>query len=341
MVVIRESELERYPDWSSIFKNKNPVYLEVGIGNGEFLEWIAQNNPDKNFVGVEVSRDYFKKAVNRILKARLKNVRLICTEGAKALCKYFSEESLSGLYLNFPDPWAKKKQSSRRLVNDFFPWLLQSRLKLEGTFVMVTDYEPYAIEVVENFEKCKAFAPLWKEGPLVYKLENYYQTKYARKWLSLGKNLYYIGFKKVKGLAIPKEVLKFYPLLEISKEDPLPLAVIESKETNLEKVFQGLKEGILWKSGNQVIKVLNKFTGKDSILLDTVISEGSFRQRVFVTIAPHRDGLIIKFHDATNPEPTRGAHRLVALLCKEILSLLPASKVVQHQCKKGIWQEVF
>ena len=183
-IILRPQALPVRPDWAKIFGRQAPLLLEIGVGNGEFLVWLAQNNPEANCVGVEIDRDYLEKARNRVRAANLANVRLIPMEGSKALSRLFAPDSLSALYLNFPDPWHKKRHQERRLVNEAFAWLLASRLKIGGQFLMVTDYEPYAQEVVEAFKSCPAYEPLW-ETPMRTELPSYYQTKYARKWLPL------------------------------------------------------------------------------------------------------------------------------------------------------------
>ncbi len=336
-VVLKEESLGLFPNWESIFNRKAPIFLEIGIGNGEFIKWIAERHPENNYVGVEVAREFFKKAVNRITSSGLTNVRLIHCEGAKALCQLFKNGSLSGLYLNFPDPWAKKKQKRRRLVNKLFPWLLALKLLDSGFFLMVTDFKEYAEEVVEAFLNTKCFAPLWKEGPMRNRLEDYYHTKYARKWLACGLPLFFVGFKKVKTPEnIPAEVFEYYPILKISKEDSMPHSIIQVEKPFVpSELVNELPEGIIFQKDQKVIKILEKFLSSKSVLLDSLISEGHLVQRFFVTISPHSNGLIVKIHDSDKPLPTEGVHTLIALLTKELLRIY-SGKLLKTTCKKHI-----
>ena len=338
-VELKYAELKPFPAWCKIFGKTCELFLEIGIGNGEFVEWLGKNHPEKCFLGVEVNRLYFKKAVNRIKKADLNNVKLLHAEGSKVLCKLFAPSTLSGLYLNFPDPWVKKKQKKRRLVNEFFPWLLQSRLKVGGFFLMVTDYQPYAEEVIEFFSKCKAFVPLWDSRPIKNEFPNYYHTKYARKWLSQGLPLFYVGFKKVKHLEIPEEVLNYYPILRLEGDEALPAVVIKvPQKVSLSEIT--FPEGVVWRDKNLVVKILEVFKGKNSILLDILVSEGSLLQRFFVVIATHPDGLIVKVHDSELPDPTKGVHTAISILAAEVLKSFPQAKVVQNQCKSSVFNNV-
>ncbi|WP_084222203.1 tRNA (guanosine(46)-N7)-methyltransferase TrmB [Thermodesulfobacterium hydrogeniphilum] len=339
--VLKENELGIKPDWDKIFGRKGPLYLEIGIGNGEFIVWLAQNKPEANFIGVEVSREYFRKAVNRAINAKLANLRLICIEGAKALSKLFDSETLAGLYLNFPDPWAKKSQKERRLVNPAFIWLLGDRLVLEGFFIMVTDYEPYAKEVLEHFLKCPVFEPLW-DTPLKMNLTEYYHTKYARKWLSMGLSLFYIGFKKVKRVELPEWISKFYPLIKLKKEEPLPLNILKlGKSVTLKEFLKFFSKDVIWKKGEELIKILDIYFKEDGILLDTLVVEGLLKQRFFISINPYdKDGVIISIHDSDHPDPTDGVHKALVLITLKIQEKFPQAKLIQSNCKIKAFREI-
>ena len=340
-VVLKEENLGVFPDWEKVFNRKAPIFLEIGIGNGEFIKWIAEKHPENNYVGVEVARQFFKKAVNRIVSAGLTNVRLIHCEGAKALCQFFENSSLSGLYLNFPDPWAKKKQKHRRLVNELFPWLLALKLMNSGFFLMATDFKEYAEEVVEFFYKTNCFASLWNGNPLRNRLDDYYYTKYARKWLSYGLPLYFVGFKKVKiPEKIPEKVYEYYPILKISKGETMPHSIIQiEKFFNPSEFVEKLPEGIIFQKNQKVIKILEKFLSSKSVLLDSLVSEGHLVQRFFVNISPHSNGLIIKIHDSDKPLPTEGVHTLIGILTQKVLNLL-SGKLLKTTCKKRVMEDL-
>jgi len=339
-IEFKEEELGIRPDWEKIFKRKAPLYLEIGIGNGEFIVWLAERNPEADFIGVEVSREYFKKAVNRALKSGVNNLRLICMEGAKAISKLFSPSSLSGLYLNFPDPWAKKKQKERRLVNPAFAWLLADRLVQQGFFLMVTDYEEYACEVIEIFSRCPAYEPLW-ETPLRHELPGYYHTKYARKWLSMGLTLFYIGFKKVKEVELPEWVCKFYPIVNLKKEEPLPLNILKlNQKVEFKELAKIFSKEIIWRKDEELIKVLDVYFKEDGVLIDTLVVEGHLKQRFFISIAPYKDGLIISIHDSDHPDPTDGVHKALVLITFKLQKKFPESEVIQSTCKIKAWAHV-
>jgi len=333
--VFNIEELPIRPKWKEIFGKDAPVFLEIGIGNGEFISWIAKKYPENNYVGVEIVRKVLKKAANRVHRGNLLNVKLIYGEGARALSKLFAPGELAGLYLNFPDPWRKKAHKQRRLVREEFPWLLAEKLKRDGIFLMVTDWVEYAGETLEFFQNCPAFAPLW-ESPLRYELPDYYHTKYARKWLSRGFSLFYIGFKKVKEVEIPEEVYKLYPLAELEEEEPLPETILKTyKDVKFEELLEKWKRGVIYKDARVVVKIMDVYVKRDGALVDVLLSEGTLLQRFFVAITPHPQGIMISIHESNKPEPTRGVHTAISVFTKELLNMYQGS-IFKSTCKNSI-----
>ena len=100
--------------WSNIFENSNPIMLEVGMGKGDFIIGMAESHPEWNFIGVEKYESVLVRAVQKLDEKDLKNVKVICVD-AKELDNIFSSE-VDTLYLNFSDPWPKKRHYKRRLT---------------------------------------------------------------------------------------------------------------------------------------------------------------------------------------------------------------------------------
>lgn len=337
-IVLRPKALPVRPNWEQIFGRSAPLVLEIGIGNGEFLVWLAGQNPDKNCIGVEIDRNYLLKARNRVKSAGLTNVRLIPMEGSKALSRLFAPESLTALYLNFPDPWHKERHKERRLVNEAFAWLLASRLINGGQFLMVTDHEPYAQEVIETFRNCPAYEPLW-EAPLRKDLPGYFQTKYARKWSALGRSLFYIGFRKVRMIELADWVLKTYPLASLKGDETMPQVILKTQQSfDWQTLWQSLPKGLLWQQGDDVINVKGCYLGDNCVIVDLVVTEGRLMQRFFVSIHAHREGVMTRVHDASHPDFTRGVHRAVALIGLTVKRLLGA-ELHHHSCEVQAWRE--
>lgn len=322
-------------DWKDVFQNDNPIYLEIGIGNGEFIIWLAKNNENANYIGIDVSKEIFRKAVGRVRKSGLKNIRLMRVEGTEFLCKYLSAESLNGVYINFPDPWFKKDHKERRLINEFSLYLISDRLKIGGFFIMVTDNEDYAHDVLNLFKKFDNFQPLWDSG-IRNSYPEYYKTKYARKWLALGLPIFYLGFQKKASKEIPEWLKEYYPLLKITREDlHMPLLEIETpKEIYIGEILESLPKGVVLKEDLLLIKFVDFYYNNNSILIDVVNVEGFYRQRFFVSIAfKDKNRVNISVHESDDPDPVFALHKTLLIIGRLIKDRIPGSKVLQNTTK--------
>ena len=144
-----------------IFGNNNPLNLEIGIGNGEFIAKYASDKPEENWLGVEVFKKIFKLAEKRANKIETNNIRIIQFDAALIL-RLMEDESLSNVYVNFPDPWPKKKHKRRRLLKPEFMQLIVSKLKKGGLMQIATDHDDYADEINENLKEVTGIASIYE-----------------------------------------------------------------------------------------------------------------------------------------------------------------------------------
>ena len=100
--------------WNEYFGNNNPIYAEIGCGKGKFIVQNASENPDINFIGIERQTTIMAIAARKT-NSEMKNIALIRGD-AETLEDLFSPEELSRIYLNFSDPWPKKRWAKRRLT---------------------------------------------------------------------------------------------------------------------------------------------------------------------------------------------------------------------------------
>ncbi len=105
--------------WQQRFDRHQPLELEIGTGKGRFIATIAKLNPQINFIGIEIEESIIAMALKKVVAARLKNVQLI--EGnANVTYNFFSPHTVQCLYLNFSDPWPKRRHTKRRLTSPHF-----------------------------------------------------------------------------------------------------------------------------------------------------------------------------------------------------------------------------
>lgn len=131
-------------DKSLVFGRDAPLFLEIGFGNGECLSQIASENPEKDYIGIEVHRPGVGHLIMQLEQKNLRNVRIYFHDAVDVLTHNLLENSLSGIHLFFPDPWPKKKHHKRRIVQPDFLDLIAKKLKSGGYFHAATDWENYA-----------------------------------------------------------------------------------------------------------------------------------------------------------------------------------------------------
>lgn len=124
--------------WSEVFGNDNPIHIEVGTGKGQFINGMAQQNPDINYIGIELADRVIVTALDRLLESNLPNVKLL-NVNALELPEIFAEGEVSRVYLNFSDPWPKTRHEKRRLTYKTFLDLYKGILPEHGEIHFKTD----------------------------------------------------------------------------------------------------------------------------------------------------------------------------------------------------------
>lgn len=136
-------------DLQGLFGNKNPVFVEIGFGNGESLAQMAAANPEQNYLGIEVHGPGVGHLLLKIQELGLTNIRIMKHDAIEVLNNGLSDASLQGLFLFFPDPWHKKRHQKRRILNPDFIKQLCRLIKPGGVFHAATDWEGYAVQMME------------------------------------------------------------------------------------------------------------------------------------------------------------------------------------------------
>ncbi|MFJ5768263.1 tRNA (guanosine(46)-N7)-methyltransferase TrmB [Psychrobacillus sp. NPDC093180] len=114
--------------WESEFNNNHPLHMEVGTGKGQFITGMAKQNPNINYIGIELYDSVIVSAVENVIAAGSpSNLRLLKVNGAD-LDKYFEKNDVDRVYLNFSDPWPKIRHAKRRLTHEGFLKLYESIL---------------------------------------------------------------------------------------------------------------------------------------------------------------------------------------------------------------------
>jgi len=140
-------------DLAEAFDSKNPVWMEIGFGNGDVLLRMASTNPDINILGAEVHESGIGHALNGIEQQTLSNVRLVHHDAMEILENMLEPASLDKILLLFPDPWHKKRHHKRRIVQQDFLNAVARTLKPGGILHCATDWAEYGEWMIERLEQ--------------------------------------------------------------------------------------------------------------------------------------------------------------------------------------------
>ncbi len=134
--VIREPQ-EYKGKYKEVFKNNNPLHIEIGMGKGNFIIDMALKNPDINFIGIERYESVMCRALEKLENKKIPNLKLICCD-ALELGDIFDHE-VETIYLNFSDPWPKKRHAKRRLTSHIFLPIYDKVFENECLIIQKTD----------------------------------------------------------------------------------------------------------------------------------------------------------------------------------------------------------
>lgn len=146
---------EQKNKWHILFENENPIHIEIGMGKGQFILNLAKQNPDINYIGIERYSSVLLRALEKFDTeeyCELKNVRFICMD-AMELPEVFEYGEVEKIYLNFSDPWPKKRHTRRRLTSTQFLAQYDKVLAEDGCLEFKTDNRPlfeFSLEQVEE-----------------------------------------------------------------------------------------------------------------------------------------------------------------------------------------------
>ena len=131
-------------DLDTLYGRRAPRTLEIGFGNGELLLWLAQNHPDRDYLGIEVHGPGVGRLLLGLERLGLTNVRVLRHDALDVLAHQIPPASLDEILLLFPDPWPKKRHHKRRIVQPEVVALLASALRAGGWLRVATDWADYA-----------------------------------------------------------------------------------------------------------------------------------------------------------------------------------------------------
>lgn len=184
--------------WKNIFENNHPIHLEIGGGRGSFAVEMAKRNPNINFISLEMDSNIFVYAARLFKDSNLNNLRGV-RDFAQRSTAFFGNDEIDKIYINFCNPWPKKKQNKRRLTHPRFLNIYKQFLKVGGEIEFKTDNRPFFDDSIEYFEN-NGFEIIEKSYDLKQedKPDNII-TEYENKWRSQNIPINYLKVKLIDG----------------------------------------------------------------------------------------------------------------------------------------------
>jgi tRNA (guanine-N7-)-methyltransferase len=183
--------------WNSkYFKNNNPIVLELGCGKGEYTLELAKLFPDKNFTGIDIKGARIWHGAKTAIENKIPNVLFLRTR-IEFINSFFSENEVDEIWITFPDPFSKNRNSGKRLTSPFFLNSYRKFLKDKGIIHLKTDNKglfDYTLDIVKsnNLEILNATDNLYSgvTDNKILSIRTYYENTY----LNEGKNIHYLAF---------------------------------------------------------------------------------------------------------------------------------------------------
>lgn len=183
-------------DFADVFGRRAPVALEIGFGMGDSLAAMAKNDPDTDFVGVEVHSPGVGRLMYLIDELGIDNLRAYCDDAVEVLEHCVPDASLSRVQIYFPDPWHKKRHHKRRLIQPDFIALLAQKLCDGGVLHLATDWENYAEHMMAVMTASPDFSNTQGLGVYAPRPEYRPVTKFEKRGERLGHGVWDLLFVK-------------------------------------------------------------------------------------------------------------------------------------------------
>jgi tRNA (guanine-N7-)-methyltransferase len=186
--------------WAELFAGDVPdvrdLVVDIGYGRGEFLIDLAKQSPDRGFVGIERMFKRTLKMARRLPRLGVHNVRLIEAEAQNAIPDFFPVNSISSVWINFPDPWPKERHGPRRLVQGPFISDIVDRIVDGGELNLATDDPSYAQQMAEVLAAEPRLGNVYAPEPYHRDSRGRSPTAYELEWKSIGRTCCYFAYRK-------------------------------------------------------------------------------------------------------------------------------------------------
>ncbi len=180
------------------------VEIEIGYGRGEFLLARAAGRPRVGFLGVELSGRRHLKMARRLARTELSNIRLCRAPAEYLLAECLPASCADRIWINFPDPWPKKRHHRRRLIQPTFAREFARVLAPGGHLEVATDHPEYAAWIAEVLSEVPGLENLLAPAPHVPEVPGRTPTAYELEWRAEGRPLHFFRYRRADPVERPE-----------------------------------------------------------------------------------------------------------------------------------------
>ncbi len=181
-------------DLNAAFCRDNPKIVEIGFGMGNATWQIAKNNPEHDYLGIEVHLPGVGALLMQMRDNNVNNLRIIRHDAVEVFKNMLADDILDGIHIYFPDPWHKKRHHKRRIIQTPFVELLAQKLKPGGYIHLATDWEDYALCMLDILNQETSLINQAIDGKFVPRPEYRPLTKFENRGLKLGHGVWDLIF---------------------------------------------------------------------------------------------------------------------------------------------------
>ncbi len=293
-MLLRLAEVELPTAPEVLFGRTGPLVLEVGFGDGRFMADMARRHPAWNWLGAEVSGVSTLRALKRMKREGVRQVRLFHGHASVLLRNVVPPCALQRAYVNFPDPWPKERHRAKRLLQVPFFRLLSTRLVEGGVLLLTTDHEEYFRYALDQGRETDLF-----RIDVVPPPPETLATKYALKWREQHKPIRHAVFTKTAEHPSP-----FPPIERFA----MPHAILDGA---LPRIEDFRKQVHPYDDGHVVMLRAYRGLAQKELVFLVHVDEDDLEQEVLVEARPHADGVIVGLQRFGSPLITKGVKEAV------------------------------
>jgi len=304
-IVVTRGKLTFPTSSEKLFGRDAPLAAEIGVGSGQFIERLSESHPEWNVLGIDRAPDSIVRTFRRLQNAGAENARLMKADATFVLRDVIPRHGLHAIYVNFPDPWPRRKHRDRRLLQAPLLELISIRLEDGGKLFLTSDHPEFFAQVCANAADSGLFRIEERDPP-----PETLETKYARKWRNQELDIFHA------------ELIKTCEADENSGHDDGQAVTIEIEKGMHHAVLKGelpdLSEfqKLIFSFRRSTIVVLEAYRPLDAsgYAFLVHVEERGLSQEVIIEARQGKNGYVVGLKRFGEPLQTRGIRHAVRCL---------------------------